>query len=142
MDVRFPLPVVSFEEEPFWTGGGAGQLRIMRCRACGWWIHPPRPVCRRCRSTDVAPEAVSGQGTVYSYTVNHQRWAPGLDVPYVLAVVELIEQAGLRLTTRLVDPPEDLAIGDRAEVRFEQVADDVWLPLFAVARDPGSPTSP
>jgi uncharacterized OB-fold protein len=127
-----PLPVVAFEEQAFWTGGADGRLLITRCRACGWWIHPPRPACRRCRSTDVAAEAVSGRGTVYSYTVNHQPWAPGLAVPYVLAVVALDEQDGLRLTTRLVDPPERLAIGDPVEVRFEQVADDVWLPLFAV----------
>jgi uncharacterized OB-fold protein len=129
-----PLPVVAFEEEPFWTGGADGRLLITRCRSCGWWIHPPRPACRRCRSTDVGPEAVSGQGTIYTYTVNHQAWAPGLEVPYVLVVVELPEQDGLRITSRLVDPPAEVAVGDPVEVRFQQVADDVWLPLFAVVR--------
>lgn len=130
-----PLPVVAFEDRPFWTGGADGRLLIMRCRACGWWIHPPRPACRRCRSVEVSPEPVSGCGTVYSYTVNHQAWAPGLKVPYVLAVIELAEQVGLRLTTRLVDPPTDLAIGDPVEVRFQRAADDVWLPLFAALVD-------
>lgn len=129
-----PLPVVAFEDEPFWTGGADGRLLIIRCRPCGWWIHPPRPACARCRSTDVGPESVSGQGTIYSYTVNHQAWAPGLEVPYVLVVVDLDEQDGLRLTSRLVDPPTDVAVGDRVEVRFQQAADDVWLPLFAVVR--------
>ena len=130
-----PLPLAQFESEPFWTGGEAGRLLITRCRACGWWIHPPRPACRRCRSTEVGPEPVSGRGALYSYTVNHQSWAPGLTVPYVIAVVELVEQPGLRLTSRLVDPPSEPAIGDPVIVHFE-AAGDVWLPLFRPASGP------
>ena len=39
---------------------------------------------------------MSGRGTVYSYTINRQAWVPGLDVPFVIAIVELDEQPGLR----------------------------------------------
>jgi uncharacterized OB-fold protein len=53
----------------------------------------------------------------------------------VLAIVELVEQAGLRLTTRLVDiSPEAVLVGMPVRVQFEQV-EDVWLPLFR--RDDG-----
>ena len=33
------------------------RLLIDRCRACGRWQHPPRPICPACWSTDIAPDA-------------------------------------------------------------------------------------
>ena len=126
-----PLPELDFENRAFWTGGAEGELRIARCRACGLWLHPPQPVCRACHSTDIDHQAVAGTGRVFTFTVNRQPWLPGLDVPSVLAIVELDEQAGLRVFTRLVEvEPDTVAIGLRVMVRFEAV-DDVWLPLFA-----------
>ena len=126
-----PLPELDFENRAFWTGGAVGELRIHRCRACGLWLHPPRPVCRACFGTDVGPEPAAGTGTVVTFTVNRQPWLPDLVVPYVLAIVELDEQPGLRVVTRLVDvEPDGVSIGLRVRVRFEAV-EDVWLPLFA-----------
>jgi uncharacterized OB-fold protein len=67
---------------------------------------------------------------VHTFTVNHQPWYPNLDPPYVVAIVELPEQAGLRLTTNLVGVPVDeVQIGQPVQVTFEQY-DDVWLPFF------------
>lgn len=127
---RPPLPELHFENVPFWTGGSKGELLITRCRPCARWIHPPLPRCPVCRGADVAPEAVSGRGRVHTFTVNHHAWFPGQAVPYVLAIVELEEQAGLRVATRLVGmAPRDARIGLAVRVRFEQV-EDVWLPLF------------
>src|SRR5262245_44081409 len=103
----FPLPELDFANEAFWTGGATGELRIYRCRACGLWRHPPGPVCRRCLSTDVGPETVAGTATVVTFTVNRQPWLPGVAVPYILAIVELDEQPGLRVVTRLVDVEPD-----------------------------------
>jgi len=58
-------------------------------------------------------------------------WFPGQPVPYVIGLVELIEQDGLRLTTNIVNcPPERLAIGMPLRVTFEILNDDVALPLF------------
>ena len=101
---------------------------IARCQACGWWLHPPLPVCRRCRGQDIRPEAVSGRATLWSYTVNHYQWAEALPPPYVIAEVELAEQAGLRLLTSLVDCAEP-AIGMALLVRFEHTG-DAWVPVF------------
>jgi uncharacterized OB-fold protein len=126
-----PLPAVTALNEHFWRGGATGRLLIQRCGACGFWLHPPSPVCRRCLSTDVSPSAVSGRGRVRTFTVNYQPWFPGLSTPYVIAIVELDEQPGLQFLTRLVDcPPETVASGLRVEVRFEPHG-DVHLPLFA-----------
>ena len=40
---------------------------------------------------------VSGQGTVFTYTVNYHAFNPELPTPYVIALVELAEQSGLRV---------------------------------------------
>ena len=130
MSARPPLPELHFENVPFWTGGARGELLISRCESCALWIHPPQPRCPACRSADVAPKAVSGRGHVLTFTINRHRWFPGQEVPYVLAIVELVEQAGLRVTTRLVGiSPDEVRIGLSVRVFFEQV-EDVWLPLF------------
>ena len=124
------LPRVDDENEHFWTGGEAGELRFLRCQDCGWWIHPPSPICAECLSRNIAVEAASGRGVVHTFTVNHQPWIPGFDPPYVVAIVELVEQAGLRLTTNIVGiAPEDVTFGMEVQVTFEQY-DDVWLPMF------------
>jgi hypothetical protein len=53
-----------------------------------------------------------------------------MEVPYVLALVELEEQADVRLATNIVNClPETVRIGMPVEVLFEQ-SEDVWVPLF------------
>jgi uncharacterized OB-fold protein len=116
----------------FWTSGEDGLLRFVRCQACGYWLHPPAPRCPECGSRDVAPEAVSGRGEVYSYTVNHQPWDGDPD-PYAIVLVALAEQDGLRLTSNLVGcPVDDVRIGMPVQVTFER-HDQVWFPLFEPA---------
>jgi hypothetical protein len=51
----------------------------------------------------------------------------------VIALVELVEQPGLRLTTNLVNvDAASVRSGMDVQVHFEPV-DDVWLPLFEPA---------
>jgi uncharacterized OB-fold protein len=124
------LPLITPETAAFWQGGQAGRLMIHHCGHCSRWFHPPAPVCPRCNSLDVAPTAVSGRGRVATFTVNHQAWTPALTQPYVVAIVDLDEQPGLRLLSNVVGmPPEQVHIGVPVQVRFEQ-HEDVWLPLF------------
>jgi len=125
------LPRLTELNRFFWTSGEAGVLQLLRCDACGYYVHPPVPICPRCSSTAVAPAAVSGRGTLFSYTMNHHQWRPGDAVPYLIALVELEEQPNLRLTTNLIECDEaDVVIGMAVEVRFEHV-EDVWIPIFA-----------
>jgi hypothetical protein len=127
---RPPLPALELDNRAFWTGGEHGELLLCRCASCRRWLHPPVPVCRHCLSAEVAPEPALGTGTVFSFTVNHQPWLPGMAVPFVLAVVAADDEPGLRLVTRLVDvAPGEVHIGMAVRVVFEQV-EDVWLPLF------------
>lgn len=124
------LPEVTDFNRHFWAGGQDGHLQVLRCHHCGHHIHPPLPACNRCRSRELMVAQLSGKARVASFTINHQPWFPGLPVPYCVAIVELIEQQDLRLTTNLVHcAPEDICIGMPVRVTFEQI-DDVWLPLF------------
>ena len=125
------LPQVTPENEHFWHGGADGELRFLRCGSCRYYVHPPAPLCPECLSRDLSAETVSGRAVVHTFTLNHQAWIPGFDPPYLVAIVELEEQEGLRLTTNLVKcEPENVSIGMRVKVLFEDVGDDVYLPLF------------
>ncbi len=127
------LPRVREDNEFFWTSGEDGHLRFTRCQSCGYWIHPTGPICPQCHSKELAPEAVSGKATLHTYTINRQAWIPGFEPPYVVAIVELPEQEGLRLTTNLVNVElDEVRIGMPVQVTFEHW-EDVWLPLFEPA---------
>jgi len=124
------LPRLDSENRFFWTSGAQGELRFLRCRDCGSFTHPPRPVCRHCLSEHLAPEAVAGTGVVDTFTVNYQEWRPGLEVPYVIARVAIDGAPGVYLTTNIVNCAVDAVdIGDRVRVKFEQQG-EVYLPLF------------
>ena len=124
------LPEVTDQNAHFWRGGAEGELRFLRCTACKSYIHPPVPLCGECLCRDLVVEAVSGKAVLLTYTVNHHPWVPGFDPPYLIAIVELVEQPGLRLTTNLVGiEPDDVEIGMPLRVGFE-ASDDVHLPLF------------
>lgn len=134
-----PLPLVTEENEFFWTSGADGKLRLQECRSCASLIHPPAPVCRYCRSRDIGVRAVSGRATLAGFTVNHRFSLPGMPAPYVIAQVAIAEDPRVRLTTNIVEcDPDRLELGQAVEVVFEQ-ADDVWFPLFRPSAD-GEPS--
>ncbi len=130
-------PSLDDENRFFWTSGEDGTLRFLRCQTCGYYLHPPLPRCPQCGGRQLAPEVVSGRGEVFSFTVNHQSW-DGSTEPYVIALVALPEQEGLRLTTNVVGiAADEVHIGMAVEVTFEQ-HDQVWFPLFRPATDGGA----
>jgi uncharacterized OB-fold protein len=123
------LPELDQLNEFFWTSGGDGRLRFLQCSSCAFLIHPPAPVCPQCFGRAVAPVAVSGRATVHSFTVNHQPW-DGVGDVYVIGLVEIDEQAGVRLTTNIIGcEPDEVFIGMPVEVVFEDHA-PVFVPLF------------
>ena len=125
-----PLPRLDADNRAFWTGGKDGELRIYHCDDCGSYNHPPNPVCRKCLSENVGPKAVPGTGVVDTFSVNHQAWMPGGQVPYVIARVALDGAPGVILTTNIVNcPVDEVDIGDRVRVTFEQHG-EIYVPLF------------
>jgi len=127
------LPTLDEPSAFFWTSGADGRLRLLRCSPCGYFLHPPGPLCPRCHSRELAPVEVSGRGTLHSFTVNFQPW-DGVGDTYVLGLVSLEEQPDVRLTTNLVDvEPDAVRIGMPVEVVFEDVNDEISLPKFRSA---------
>lgn len=129
-----PLPELTPENTAFWTGGAEGKLMIAFCGDCEHAIHPPQLVCPKCWSETVDFRAVSGSGAIYSFTVNHQPWAPAMTVPFALAVVDIDGAPGVRVTAEVVGTdPEAVAIGQRMRATFLNI-DDVWLPQWEPAQ--------
>lgn len=132
-------PAITEETQPFWDAAADGRLVVEHCDACGADTFPPRGMCRTCRSRDVGWVEVAGPGTVYTYTVNHQRWMPDLAVPYAVVLVEFADHPGVRVAGRLRGcAPDDAAIGMTVDVGFEPGPDGVAIPSF-VARSSGAP---
>ena len=118
----------------YWEAAALHELQILRCRRCRTFIHYPRPICPQCDGKDLAPERVSGRGTIYSYTIAH-REVPGRPVPFALVLVELEEQKGLRVLANLLNCALDqIRIGMPVEVTFEDVGGGMTLPQFRPRR--------
>jgi uncharacterized OB-fold protein len=76
---------------------------------------------------------LSGQGIVYTFVVVHHVVTPGFppDQPYVVAWIELPEQAALRLLSNVVGcPPHSVYIGQKVAVSFEDVREGISVPVF------------
>lgn len=137
-----PLPLITQDNEFFWTSGGDGTLRLQECKACESLIHPPAPVCRYCRSLDVGVREVSGRATLAGFTINERFSLPGLAAPYVIAQVAIAEDPRVRLTTNIVECDfDDLELGQQVEVVFEHV-EDVWFPLFRPLQEGAADAEP
>ena len=131
-----PLPLIDDETRFFWDGTREHRLLMQYCADCKRYHHYPRPVCPGCLSSDMAPEELSGRGTVYTYTIAEQAFHPFFAdrLPYVLVVVDLEEQPGLRFVSELVQcSPEEVSVGMPVEVVWEDVTEEVTLPLFKPA---------
>ena len=131
-----PLPQPDELTEFFWQGARDHRLLIQRCQDCGHHIHEPRPWCRLCLSKNLAPVEVSGRAVLDTYTIPLQPSHPYFVAlgPYILAVVELEEQSGLKMITNIVNcAEEDLAVGMPLRVLFREVDDEITLPYFEPA---------
>jgi uncharacterized OB-fold protein len=128
------LPKLDDRNRAFWTGGADGRLHIAWCGTCERWVQPPAADCPDCGGELVA-RAVSGLGSIFTYTVNYQPYMPNVPVHYVIAIVELTEQADLRIATNIVDcDPDSVHVGLPVEVHFERHEVDggtVYFPVFA-----------
>jgi len=113
-----PIPVPDADSEGYWAAARAGTLAICRCVECKTWMVPPLERCRYCNGR-TAFEEVSGRGVIFSYIVVRHQAVPGHQVPYVVGIVELTEQAGLRLSGVIQADPAAVSIG--APVRATMV---------------------
>jgi len=124
------LPTLNELNRAFWTGGANGQLLIQRCADCRRWVHPPTSGCPACAGP-VRPEPVSGQGSIYTFTINAHQFHPEVKPPNVIAIVQLDEQDDLRIVTNIVGCESDaVRCGLKVHVLFERRG-EVFYPVFA-----------
>jgi uncharacterized OB-fold protein len=135
-----PQPAPDLDTKGFWEATAAGKLAICRCKACRLWMQPPLERCRGC-GEETRFEQVSGDGTICSFTVIRHPTVPGYleDLPYVVAMVELVEQKGLLLPTRLLDArPGETRIGQRVSVEITDLpGGDYRVPTFRIVGEVG-----
>jgi uncharacterized protein len=132
-DADFVLrPQMNRDTEFFWEGTRAGELRIQSCNACGALRHPPGPACPECGALDRGYVVASGRGTVFSYVVHRHPPVPGRELPILLVLVDL--EDGVRMLGELLDTdPEKVEIGMPVVVDFQQIDEDLTLPVWRLA---------
>jgi uncharacterized OB-fold protein len=129
-----PRPVPDELTRPFWAAAAQGELHIQRCGRCGRYQHPPAPLCAACDSPELRFIRVSGRATLHSWTetwsgARHPAFAER--TPYLVALVELVEQHGLYAYTNLPGTRADqLRAGLPLTVEFEPLGEGIALPQF------------
>jgi uncharacterized OB-fold protein len=132
-----PLPEVTEQTAPFVEGLRNHQFLVPKCRSCGDYSWIPHPACRSCLSEDLAWTPVSGDATLYTFTVVHR--GPGafsLEVPYVIAMGELVEapRPCIVLGNLVGTPPEELSIGMPIRIAFQDIpAEDATMWRWVVS---------
>lgn len=125
-----PLPRPTEISAPYWEGLKAHEVRIQQCDR-GHSIFFPRTHCPVCGSRSLKWSKVSGEGTLYSFTIARIPTMPEFtdEMPQALAVVELKE--GVRINTTMVGvDPEALKIGMEVRPVFDERPGEVTLLRF------------
>jgi uncharacterized OB-fold protein len=131
VEYKKPLPIPDSDSEEFWEGCKRHELLIQRCEQCNSYRYPPRSICPKCFSMNTKWEKASGRGEVYTFSVVRvppaPEWEP--DIPYTIGVIQLDE--GVRMVSNIVGcRPEDIQIGMKVEVVFDDVTDKSTIPKF------------
>ena len=122
-------PPLGHDNQWWWEGIAAGELRIQRCKECGTLRHPPRPMCGKCQSIEWDWIVSKGAGSVYSFVVLHHPPVPGYEYPLPVVLVDLDE--GTRIVANVAGcAPGEIRIGMRVQARIEPADDEMKLPFF------------
>jgi uncharacterized OB-fold protein len=115
--VKKPLPVVDFLKLP---EGGEPYLEGQKCKQCGSIYLGERAHCSKCGARDsMQATRLSNRGTLYVFSIVHRTF-PGIEVPYVSAVVDLEGGGTLKGNLINVDPtPEKIELGMPVDVVFK-----------------------
>lgn len=131
-----PEPRTDPADAGYWAAAATGVATVSRCPHCDVLIWHPRSRCPRCTRSGLELRPVSGDGVVYSFTVNRRPAGAfkGLDA-VVIAYVELAE--GPRILTNLVDvAPDDVRIGLPVRAVHTPTAEGSGILRFAPAEVP------
>jgi uncharacterized OB-fold protein len=125
------IPVPDRDTAPYWAALSEGRLLVQRCRDCGRWTWPVRPLCSGCHGDNLAFEEPRGTGEIYTWVVTHQPYSRDAVVPYTIALVRLDEQADILIPGRYTG--EEIHQGLRVRAVPERVADNIGVVTWAAA---------
>ena len=117
-----PLPTPIPRTQPFWDGLREHKVKIQYSPSSGEWVFYPRSHAPLTLEDDLEWREISGEGTLYTYTIARRPTAPDFagEEPQIIAVVELDE--GPRLTSTLVNVEEDtIKVGMRVRPYFDDL---------------------
>ena len=112
-----PLPAVGYLKIP---DDGEPYLEGSRCGNCGAVFLGERAHCSKCGARDrMETVRLSNQGELYSYCIVHRSF-PGIEVPYVSAIVDLEGGGTVKGNLINVEPdPDAIAFGMPVEVVYD-----------------------
>jgi uncharacterized protein len=119
-------PIVSFLRIPEKYPDEPAYLWGMICKECGAKFLGARIACGRCGSTGPFEETKFGdEGEIYVFSVVHQT-VPGLEAPYVAAIIDLDDGVSVRANVYGLDPnkPDTSWFGKRVKMYTEKVSQD------------------
>jgi uncharacterized OB-fold protein len=119
-------PIVPYLRLPEGAGGQA-YLSGVKCKACGAAYLGPRMACGKCFAVDNFEDLkFSNHGTLRAFTIVYQT-APGIEVPFIAAIVDMPEGTAVRANIGGVDPEGDKVaalLGKKLEMYTEAVRQD------------------
>jgi len=108
--------------------GDKAYIGGVKCRSCGAAFLGARMACGKCFAVDDFEELrFSDHGTLRAFTIVYHT-APGIDVPFIAAIVDLPEGAAVRCNIGGVEPEgEKVAalLGKKLEMYTEKVRTDL-----------------
>ena len=112
-----PLPVVDYLKLP---EDGDPYLEGHKCSSCNTIFIGERSVCSNCSSRDKMEVITLGsKGKLYTYSIVFRSF-PGIDVPYISAIVDLDDGGTLKGNLIDCDPdPEKIKFDMPVEVVFD-----------------------
>lgn len=112
-----PLPVAKFLAIP---EDGDPYLEGHKCSRCGAIFLGSRDTCSNCGTNGTCePTRLSNHGELYVYSIVHRSF-PGIEVPYVSAIVDLEGGGTVKGNLINVDPdPEKIQMGMPVEVVYQ-----------------------
>ena len=112
-----PLPAVSYLKLP---EDGDPYLEGHKCGSCGATFLGERKICSKCGTRDqMQAVTLPNSGSLYSYSIVHRSF-PGIDVPYISAIVDLDDGTAIKGNLINVEPdPEKIEFGMPVEVVYD-----------------------